>query len=391
MPPQTTFIADSSALAALVARLAAATEVALDCEADSFHHYHEKLCLLQLTFATGSAAAGGGELANFVVDPLAPGIDLRPLLEVLGQKRLFLHAADNDLRMLGLSWKFSAHQIFDTFIAAQYLGEPGLGLSALLERYFGVRLDKSFQRADWAKRPLPAAMIEYAARDTQHLPALVALLEARLRELGRLEWHRQACARMAAARPQPKPENPDSWRIKDSDELTDGERAILRELWRWRDHEARTRDQAPFRVAGNDVLLRLARLVRKSGQAADGPSAARVPLSEASKRAMLTALEAGLALPIAEWPRPAERDSSWRLPKAQKARLVQLRTVRDRIAGELAIDPGLLASRSSLEDLAARESPSASDLLAAGLLPWQAELLAPAYPAPIRDSQLRLL
>ena len=386
MEPQTTFIARPDALADLVMRLAAVAEVALDCEADSFHHYHEKLCLLQLTFVSD------GQPANYVVDPLATGIDLRPLLAGLGQKRLFLHAADNDLRMLGLSWEFSARQIFDTFIAAQYLGEPALGLSALLARYLGVHLDKSFQRADWARRPLPPAMIEYAARDTQYLAPLVAILEARLGEVGRLEWHRQACARMAAVRPQPKPENPESWRIKDSDELTSGERAILRELWRWRDQEARARDQAPFRIVGNDVLLKLSRVVRASGKAADGLTAARITVSDASRRALLAALEAGLAVPAAQWPVPAERDSSWRLPKAQNARLAQLRTARDRVANERAMDPGLLASRSALEDIAALETPSAADLLSSGkLLPWQAELLARACPTGVRNSQLTLL
>jgi ribonuclease D len=375
MPSETTFIANPDALASLVARVDTATEVAIDCEADSFHHYEEKLCLLQLTFSVGERRE------DAVVDPLAPAIDLRPLLEVLGRKRLFLHAGDNDLRMLGLRWEFSAREIFDTLLAAQYLGERELGLSALLERYFGVRLNKSFQRADWARRPLPAAMIEYAACDTQHLPELAALLEKRLRETGRLSWHQQACRRLAAQRPQPKPANPDSWRVKDSSELTDGERAILREVWRWRDYEARTRDQAPFRVAGNDVLLRLARVTRQSERAADGLQAARVPLSEASQRALLAALQAGLAVPKAEWPGPAERDPWSRLPRAQQARFTKLRAVRDRVAGELGLDPGLLASRSALEGLAALEAPAEADLITAGgLLPWQAELLARAVP-----------
>jgi ribonuclease D len=384
MEPETSFIARPDALAELVLRLGDVAEVALDCEADSFHHYHEKLCLLQLTFVAD------GVPANFVVDPLAAGIDLRPLLDVLGQKRLLLHAADNDLRMLGLRWEFSAREIFDTFIAAQYLGESALGLSALLERYFQVRLDKSLQRADWARRPLTPAMIAYAARDTQYLPALVKILEERLREVGRLGWHRQACARMAAARPQPKADNPDSWRIKDSDELTSGERAVLREIWRWRDQEARARDQAPFRITGNDVLLKLARVVRKSGNAADGLTAARITVSEASRRALHAALESGLAVPAAQWPGPAERDASWRLPKAQKARLSQLRAHRDRVAGELGMDPGLLASRSALEDLAAVETPAAADWLSK-LLPWQVELLTRDSPAPARDPQLSLL
>ncbi len=371
MNPRASFIGHPSALSDLVGRIdEAAAEVAIDCEADSFHHYEEKLCLLQLTFATG------GEPADFVIDPLAAGIDLRPLLQVLGRKRLFLHAGDNDLRMLGLRWEFSATEIFDTLIAAQYLGESELGLSALLERHFGVVLDKSLQRADWARRPLTAAMIEYAARDTHYLAELVAILEARLRETGRFEWHRQACARLAGSRPQQKPEDPESWRVKGSSDLDDSERAILRTVWRWREDEARARDQAPFRVAGNDVLLRLARVARQSGSAADALTAARIRASGASLRALGAALEMGLSMPEEQWPGPPPRNRPTRLSGAQEARFEKLRTARDQVAGKLAIDPGLLASRSALERISALAAPSTDELISTGgLLPWQAEML----------------
>src|SRR5207249_1333987 len=77
-----------------------------------------------------------------------------------------------DLRSLYRDYGFRAHRLFDTRIAAQLLGEPGVGLGALLKKYFGVILNKNLQRADWSQRPLTSEMIEYAAADTSHLPRL---------------------------------------------------------------------------------------------------------------------------------------------------------------------------------------------------------------------------
>ena len=70
----------------------------------------------------------------------------------------------------------------------ELLNEPGVGLAALLEKYLGVRLDKRYQRADWSTRPLTREMLEYAAADTLHLPALRDILQSQLQERGRLEW-----------------------------------------------------------------------------------------------------------------------------------------------------------------------------------------------------------
>ena len=100
-----------------------------------------------------------------------------------------------DLRMLRRGLNFAAHRIFDTLIAARLLGIREFSLAALLKRYFDVELPKGSQKANWAQRPLPARMAEYAINDTRYLLPLAEKLEAELDRIQRLDWFRQSCER----------------------------------------------------------------------------------------------------------------------------------------------------------------------------------------------------
>src|SRR5690606_6938052 len=127
--------------------------------------------------------------ATYVVDTLAV-TDLTPLAGVFAAPDLevVFHDADYDLRILYRDFGLRVRGLFDTKLAAQFLGEPAIGLASLTEKYLGIRLEKKHQRADWAQRPLPDYLLEYAAEDTRHLPALrdrlKAELEARAAGLG---------------------------------------------------------------------------------------------------------------------------------------------------------------------------------------------------------------
>ena len=132
-------------------------EIAIDTEGASFHRFVDRIYLLQLS--THDATA--------VVDPLAVGRPER-LGALLEDRRVekVLHDADYDLRLLHQDYGWNTRNIFDTRIAAQLLGLTAFGLAALLDKYFGVRLDKKHQRADWSMRPLTPGMLDYAAQDT---------------------------------------------------------------------------------------------------------------------------------------------------------------------------------------------------------------------------------
>ena len=364
-------VADSDALSLLVADLEARPDdaVALDTEADSFHHYFEKVCLLQL-------ARDG---AAWLVDPLA-GLDLAPLFAALSARRLLLHGADYDLRLLSRGHGFRPRRLFDTMLAAQLLGEKEVGLAALLAARLGVTLDKSSQRADWSRRPLGPALVAYAASDVLHLHVLVASLEADLGAKGRLEWHAEECARLLAQDFSPAPDDPETdWRIKGSNALSPKERAFLRELWRAREERARALDLPPFRVLHNEALVAVCR------RAAGGETR----LSELFPRALppafaarvREALEAAAAVPPSGWPPPRRGEVVRPEPALEKA-VNRLKARRDAVARQLGIDPGVLASRAALVDvaraeLAARRPLLPADLVAAtGLSRWKADLLA---------------
>src|SRR5439155_591670 len=160
------YIRTAEALAESVAAFRRQPLVGADTEAASFHRYRDRIFLVQLSSRDGRTA---------IIDPLALP-DLAPLGELLADPAVekVFHDADYDLRILDRDYRFHAARIFDTRIAAQLAGEPAVGLAALLEKYVGVKLAKEHQKADWSRRPLPPAMLEYAAADTQQLPATLA-------------------------------------------------------------------------------------------------------------------------------------------------------------------------------------------------------------------------
>ena len=228
---------------ALLSDISGAPLVALDTEAASFHRYHDRIYLIQLS--TPSVTA--------VIDPLGVA-DLSPIGTLLADpdvEKVF-HDADYDLRLFDRQFGFRAKRLFDTRIAAQFLSEPGIGLGALLEKYFGVTADKRFQRADWSARPLSAPMLEYAAGDTLNLCELRHILREKLDEAGRLAWVAEECTLLEGTRWTAAEADPelDYLRLKGAKALDRRSLALLRELHGWRAETAATLDRAEFRVLG---------------------------------------------------------------------------------------------------------------------------------------------
>src|SRR6478736_3485710 len=235
-------------LAELLPKLTHVDRVAVDTEADSLHCYFEKLCLIQLSIP--------GQ--DFLVDPLA-NVELSPLAQALTDKEIVLQGADFDLRLLRRSVGFVATRIFDTVIAARLIGIRSFSLAALVEQFFGVTLVKGSQKANWARRPLPQHMAEYAMNDTHYLLPLAEKLEAGLRERGRLDWFRQSCERaLQQAGVQRTRDDEEPWRVSGSGKLGGRACAILRELWHWRDKEAQASDRPAFHVLQNHLLIEAA-------------------------------------------------------------------------------------------------------------------------------------
>jgi ribonuclease D len=343
-------------LAAFLPKLRAADWVSLDTEADSLHAYPEKICLIQVS------AAGGDRL----IDPLSK-INLTPLLDALNAHELIMHGADYDLRLLEKHHEFVPSAIFDTMLAGRLLGERQFGLSALVEKFLGVTLDKGSQKANWAQRPLTERMEKYARADTHHLKPLADKLRSELAAKGRLAWHQESCDRLIDHCAKPQVIDLDlMWRVKGSARLSRAGLAILRELWRWREREAVRANRPPFFILNHERLVDIAAVA-----SVKRPVDNLLPrqLSPRRRTALLEAVTAGLAVAADAQPEIL-RHHFQRPSEAEFRRYRELEKVRDAHASELGIDPALIASRPVLGDLA-RDW----DNYVPSLMNWQRELL----------------
>jgi len=362
-PPGYQLVDQPGQLAALVAAIQRVEEVALDTEADNMFHYRVRVCLMQ--FLIGEDV--------YLVDVLAPGTDLKPLWPVLAQKHLVMHGSDFDLRLLHDLCGFRAKSLFDTMLAAQLLGRQRIGLASLLEDHFGVQLDKNGQKANWSKRPLVPKLLDYASLDVWHLPELRDLLTKELVKLHRTEWLEQQCqAQIAAGCDGFAPADENDWRIGKSERLRGRSLSVLHAIWHWREQQAKRIDTPPFKVCGNELLLKIA----AAAQDSDSPETilSGVHLGRRHDRigpALLAAVKAGIARDPQTLPRRPGRDASHApLTQAEIARLERIKEDRDKIAAKLGIESTLIANRAQLSQIA--RAPGKLDEL---LLPWQAELL----------------
>lgn len=374
---QPRYIRTPEALADAVAAFRREPRVAADTEAASFHRHRDRIFLIQLS--TPSATA--------IIDPLALP-DLSPVGELLQDPRVekIFHDADYDLRILDRDYGFRARHLFDTRIAAQLAGEPAVGLAALLEKHAGVKLAKEHQKADWSRRPLPPAMLAYAAADTEHLPALREALRQRLASLGRLAWAEEEFQRLEDLRWTGAPDAADAFlRVKGAKALPPRQLAALRELYRWRETLAAELDRAAFRIIGNDALLGVARALPRT--AADLAGIPVLPASLARRHgpALLESVRRALALRDAELP-SVQRVARPPRDPALDERIERLKAARNRAAAELGLDPGVLCGRATLEAVA-RAAPLPNDragLARIGeLRRWQIDVLGDALLAAL--------
>jgi ribonuclease D len=327
--------------------------VAVDTEGDSLHCYFEKLCLIQISLPE----------QDVLIDPLE-ALDFTRFNAILAQRQIILHGCDFDLRMLRRGAKFAAGKVFDTYLAARLVGIKEVGLASLVKEYFEIELPKSSQKANWARRPLTPAMIEYAINDTLYLIDLADRLEEELRAKGRWEWFEESCQKAVLAAGEDREKDPERiWKVSGSAALRGIELAVLRALWQWRDAEAQKADRPSFQILRNEELIELSK-------SAGAGNVVLPPGVHGTRRKRLESLlQEALLLPEAEWPQRIRlvRD---RPTSEQEQRMEQLKTRRDRVAEALQIDPGVVAPRQALERIS--REPEVVDSV---LMRWQKRLL----------------
>lgn len=361
------FVATAEDLEAAVAHLNRFPTIAIDTEADSLHHYFEKLCLIQISSPE----------ENFVIDPLT-GIDLSALMRLLGEREILCHGADFDLRMLRKFHDYRPGRVFDTMLAAQFAGYPRPSLAALVEQHFQVVLSKANQKADWSKRPLTQSMLDYAVNDTRYLLRIKDILMSQLNELGRAAWYQEMCESMVAQTARTRESDPDElWRIKGSKDARGRALALLKELWHWREEEAKRRDRPRFKVLSTDQIIPIAAWI---DQHPDEPlwDCPALPMSVRERKPsnLQEAVVRAFATDPATLARAKKKGVFKRWTPEQETRLQKLKDERKRLAEELKMDASLICTNAVLEAVVSDENPSTDPKTL--FQRWQWELLGPA-------------
>lgn len=244
-------ITDSASLNALVERLSAHDFVAVDTEFMRENTYWPELCLIQIASPEEAAA----------IDPMAEGLDLKPLWDLLVDNEAVLkvfHAGGQDLEIIYNLTGKTPHPLFDTQIAAMALGYgEQVGYSNLIESMLGHSLDKGARFTDWSRRPLDKRQIDYAIGDVTHLATIFPKMVAKLKNTGRGIWLDEEMERLAdpssfAFEPE------DAWKRMKLPSRNPAVLGRLKALAAWREREARGKNLPRGRIVKDDTLADLA-------------------------------------------------------------------------------------------------------------------------------------
>ncbi|HTV93933.1 MAG TPA: HRDC domain-containing protein [Verrucomicrobiae bacterium] len=243
-------IADPDALPALCARIARSEHVALDTEFHTERTYSPRLMVVQLAFDDGAV----------IVDPLALP-NLRPLVEALAHTTVVGHALSSDLKIFADRFDVVPPKVFDTQIAAAFLGfGMQISLADLVRELEHVRLAKSQTVSDWSTRPLTPKQLEYLVDDVAHLLPMHRKLTTRLESAGRLSWALEECESLGDIERYRSDERRAYLRMPGAMRMSRRELAVLSEIVKLRDDQARSRDLPPKYIIPDDVVSGLATL-----------------------------------------------------------------------------------------------------------------------------------
>jgi ribonuclease D len=316
--------------------------IGVDLEADSMFHYQEKVCLLQISTH---------EL-NMVIDPLSVQ-DISPLAPVFKdpQIRKIFHGADYDIRSLYRDFGIEVHSLFDTQIAARFLGARETGLASLLKMRFDVLSDKKYQKKDWSQRPLSAAMLKYAVQDICYLLPLAGILERELMEKGLLFCVEEECEQLSGVRPNSSRNGPFFLSFKGAARLDPRSLAVLEKILCFRDQVARRRDRPHFKVLGNKQIMEITRIKPVTQTDLTEIQGLSPKLINHMGKSLIEKVREGLSLPdkaLPVYPKKARQ----RLKSKDASRVKALKIWRERLSGEWGVDPAVVCTNAQIQAIA---------------------------------------
>lgn len=310
--------------------------------------YEAELCLVQV--ATDSDA--------WVIDPLGQA-DMYPIWERIANPDILkvLHAGDQDLDLAYIGSELIPQNIFDTQIAAGFLGFGyPIGYGKLLTGILGKSVAKTESYTDWRRRPLTESQIQYAVDDVRHLLAMYDKLEQKLKKMNRLEWVQEECRKYCDLSYYEKDTSRDFLRIKGANSLDRRGLGILRELTNWRHSEA-ARSNRPLRsILADGVLLEVARRPPRELAEIERIRGIRPDQLRAYGNMILEVVKQGQQIPQGELPNWPET----RIPSRREIMISDvLFTVLKLLAYDLDIAAELVATRSIIEGLVRRHADNA--------------------------------
>ncbi len=342
--------------AALLRDLAQQSRIAVDTESNSLHAYRERVCLIQ--FSTPDT--------DYVLDPLALD-DLSPLGKIFADASIekIFHACEYDIICLRRDYGFSFVSLFDTMQAGRILGRRQAGLDRLLEEKFSVKMNKRFQKADWAVRPLSRDLLMYARLDTHYLIPLRDMLKAELEEKGL--WQLAAEDFELASHPngsKPKPEIPAWTKFGTRKELNQRDLTVINSLLAWRDEVAANLDRPPFKVMDEDRLVQIATTKPTSPHDLVTLGLNHRQIQNWSD-AILAAVARGEKSPLVKRWQPPRPDDLY------LKRLDKLKDWRKKAAAKMDVESDVVLPRSFMLALAERGPQAVRSVLSAS--PWRLE------------------
>jgi ribonuclease D len=336
---ETRFITDAGGVRRLAQDLGGEPVISLDTEFLTERSYYPRLCLIQI----------GTPRLLATVDPLACD-DLSPLAELLaGPIILLLHAGAQDLAILRRRLGHLPEKVFDTQIAAAFLGFGySISYMRLVESCCGVKLTRSRAYTDWARRPLDDDQLQYALDDVRYLEPIYERLSKEMNKRGRLTWVEDEF-RLARDVALHDPDPREQWRRLSGMRATRRrELSVLRELTAWREEEARRRDRPRQHIVPDRVLLEIGRSTPRRVADLEGMRGLHPREQKRSGTAIIAAVEAGLAAPEDTLPSPRRRSRLDADPDVGVAAALADTYMKTR-ARELDLAPQLLANRKDLE------------------------------------------
>ncbi|MEW6554537.1 MAG: HRDC domain-containing protein [Actinomycetota bacterium] len=369
------YVGDTAALREMLDDLRGRKYISVDLESDSYHHYAEKIALLQI---------GDGENI-YIVDPF--GADLAEAAPLFADQRVekVFHDVDYDGRMLLTFLGVKPAPIFDTMIAARILGKERVGLADLLGEYFGLSLDKGLQKADWSRRPLEREMLEYAALDVAYLLPLRQLLKDEIAARGRTAWASEEFERLVDNLEQMPEKGATFTRVKGARELSPRQLAVLQALLDWREERAKAVDIPTFKVIGTERLVRIAEQLPRSRRELEGLKVLSERQAARFGGELYRAVERGMKVPGTKLPSFPAHTYQKRDFSAERM-LKQFKIARDRKAEDLGLDPGFLLPNAALKAIARQKPQNLRELRESGVLKaWQIDTMGDTILACLQE------